>query len=121
MSAMLVGYDTLMDKTTVAKNGTGYTSSMKFDRCTGTVCVFLVSTAGSITVTQQCSTDDVNWYNPENTAGAALGGVIATMTVTTGTWVSYSPVMAPYIRFKVKENNSAATIATVKLMFQEEV
>ena len=73
MSARIVGYDTLMNVTTVAMNGTGYTSSMKFERCTETVCVFLVSTAGSITVTQQCSLDDSNWYDPINAAAKRFG------------------------------------------------
>ena len=121
MSAALVGYETLMNAAAVTKAGTSYSSSMKFDRCTGTVCVFLVSTAGSITVTQQCSMDDSNWYDPVNAAASALGAVIATMTVTTGKWISYSPVLSPYIRFKVVEGNVAATAVTLQLMFQEEV
>ena len=120
MSARIVGYDTLMNVTTVAMNGTGYTSSMKFERCTGTVCVFLVSTAGSITVTQQCSLDNSNWYDPVNAAAEALGKVITTMTVTTGKWISYDSVLTPYIRFKIVETNVAATIVTLKLLFQEE-
>ena len=120
MSARIIGYDTLMNTEAVAQADTHYTSSIKMDRFTGEVGVFIVSTAGSITVTQQCSIDGTNWYNPVNASGTALGTVCTALTVTTGKYVSYSPVMAPYARFKVLENNSAATDVTLKLVFNEE-
>lgn len=112
---------TLMSAVSVGKNATGYSSSTAFDRSNGDVGVTIVSTAGSITVTQQCSIDDSTWYDPVDAAGSALGSVGAAITVTTGRWVSYSPVLAPFIRFKVVEGNVAATVVTIELLFQEEV
>lgn len=123
----LIGFTTLMNAEAVAKNDTHYTSPIKHDRMTGTSGVFIVSTAGSITVTQECSIDyddrnpdAANWYAPVDTSGTTLGSVAAAVTVTTGRWVSYTTILAPHIRFKVVEGNSAATSVTLKLVHQEE-
>lgn len=123
MSATIVGRETLMDKETLTAGDTHYSSSMKFDRCTGTVCVFIVLTGtGTATISQQCSMDDITWYDPENASGAALGTVCTSHAATTGAYISYSPVLTSSIRFKVVETGGlAGTIATVKLIFQEEV
>ena len=122
MSARIVGYDTLMKVELLEASDTHYTSSMKFDKCTGEVCVLIVLTGtGTGTITQQCSMNDVNWYDPVNASGSAVGTVCTAKAATTGTWISYSRVMSPYIRFKVVEAGGAATTTvTLTLIFQEE-
>jgi hypothetical protein len=100
-------------------NETKYSNSRRFHDCDGTACVLIVSTAGSITVTQQCSVDNVTWYDPETSAGAA-GAVEDTITVTTGRYLSYTPVLSPWIRFKVVEGGSAATNVTLTLAYRVE-
>jgi len=102
-----------------ADGNTTYTSSMDFWRCQGDATVFISSTAGRITITQQVSIDDVNWYSPIDTAAAPLGTVATLLTVTTGTYVSYSPILAPFIRFKIVEN-LAATVVNLIFIFREE-
>ena len=108
----------------ITKAGTLYTSSEKskpvsFLRTTGNASVFLTSTAGQITVSQQVSLDGEKWYDPVNSAGAAIGQVVSGQTVTTGRWIAFNPVMAPYIRFKIVEANVAATTVALKLLFEE--
>ena len=105
----------------VTKAGTFYTSSFPFHDLNGGAALFLISTAGSITVTQQCSLNDSDWYDPLDASGAAVGSVAAAVTVTTGRWVSYSPVFAPYVRFKIVEGNVAATNVSMQLLYQEEI
>ncbi len=115
----------------VTKNGTVYTNVCQFHRCVGDAAVRLVSTAGSITVTQQCSLDysDRNpsaatWDNPYKTVSgttSAAGVVVSAQTVTTGIYITYSPVIAPYIRFKIVEGDVAATAVSLTLIFREEV
>lgn len=121
MSRSQITQEILMNAETVAKNGTSYTSSRKFADCTGNAALFIASTAGSITVTQQCSMDNITFYDPVDTAGSALGGVRATLTVTTGVYTAFTPVLAPWIRFKVVEGNVAETVVTVKLVHRLEV
>ena len=118
--SLIIGRKKLMVAQAVAKNATEYSSSMKLDRCNGNVAVLLKTTAGDITVTQQCSNDDITFYSPVDAAGAALGAVATNATVTTGKYISYSPVIAPYIRYKVVENNTAATVVDLEIVFQEE-
>lgn len=119
MSRSLVSKEVLMN-VSVLRNGTSYSNSRRFHDCDGTACLKVVSTAGSITVTQQCSLDDVNWYDPETSAGAA-GAVENAITVTTGRFLSFTPVLCDYIRFKVVEANVAATTVTLELSYRVEV
>jgi hypothetical protein len=121
MSRSIVSKEVLMNAVAISRNDTGhYSSSKKFHDCDGTACLKVISTAGSITVTQQCSLDNVTWYDPENAAGA-VGAVENAITVTTGRYLSFTPVLCDWIRFKVVEANVAATSVTLELSYRVEV
>lgn len=108
----------LMSALDILQAATAYSSSVLFDRCEGDVSILVVSTAGSITVIQQCSLDNVTYYSPVNASGTVIGTVCTALTVTTGTYIAYSPVLAPYVRFVVTENNSAATKVSLSFTFR---
>lgn len=118
MKKMMV-IEVVYPTTSVSQNATVYSNSIKFGSCVGYAGAVLVSTAGSITVTQQCSLNDRDWYDPVDENNAAQGQVAATMTVSTR-YIQFNPVLAPYIRFKIVEGNVAATSVTLTLFFQEE-
>ena len=120
MSRSIIEHKVLMSVRPIGKAGTIYSDSVYFGDCDGTACVKIISTAGSITVTQQCSIDNSTWYDPETASGAA-GAVEDTITVTTGRYISYTPVMTPFIRFKVVEGNVAASVVTLELVKRMEV
>ena len=104
----------------VARNTTVYSAGVDLSGTTNTkIGLLLASTAGSITVTQQCSMDGTTFYDAVNAAGDAQGAVAATVTVTTGRYVEYTPTLAPYIRFKVVEGNTAATVVTLTVAVLE--
>lgn len=119
---MNIGIAKLMDGETVAKNTTAYTDSidarrMRLEPNAG---VLITSSAGSITITQQCSDDNEYWFDPIDSSGSATGAVGATLTsIGSGTWIDYDPITAPYIRFKVVENNTAEATVTVEFIFPE--
>mgnify|MGYP003594002413 CR=1 FL=1 len=117
--ASIISKEVLASAKACTKNGTIYSNSRKFHDCDGTATIKIVSTAGSITVTQQCSIDNSTWYDPETASGAA-GAVEDTITVTTGRYLSFTPVMCPYIRFKIVEANVAATAVTLELAYRVE-
>ena len=117
-TTLRIRQETLMTVEVVAQADTHYSSSIDFGRCNGNASLFVISTAGTITVTQQCSLDDVTWCDPISPAGTALGTLCTAKAVTTGSLISYSPVFTPYIRFKVVETDTAATVVTLKLIFQ---
>jgi len=119
MSRSIVSKEVLSSAQAVGKNATVYSNSRKFHDCDGTACLKIISTAGQITVTQQCSTDNVTWYDPETAAGAA--GAVDKITVTTGRYLSFTPVLCDYIRFKIVEANVAATAVTLELVYRVEV
>ena len=111
----------LMTAEALAQADTHYTSSTDFDNCTGYVSLLVVAAsagAATITITQQCSLDGENWYDPVGPTGAAIGTVATALAVTTGTYITYSPVVAPYARFKVVEGNTAAVTVTITVTFQ---
>jgi len=119
--ASKIAQELLINKEAVLISSTTLSRSVAFDRCAGNAAVVIVSTAGSITVTQQCSWDNLTWFDPTDTAGTALGAIRATLTVTTGVYIAFTPVLTPFIRFKVIEGGIAATTITVRLLFRTEV
>ena len=105
----------------VSQAATVYSDPMLFRKATGDIAI-LVTIAGttSITITQQCSLDGITFYDPTDASGNALGAVIATSGAATK-YISYSPVLANYIRYKVVENNTGAATVTIKVVSQEEI
>jgi hypothetical protein len=120
MSRSMVSKEVLMSAVAVAINDTHYSNSRKFHDCDGTACLKIISTAGSITVTQQCSIDNVTWYDPTNEAGA-IGAVENAITVTPGRYLSFTPVLCDWIRFKVVQGAGATTSVTLELSYRVEV
>ena len=105
---------------TVTQNTTAYTDSFKWDKCSGDASVLFSSTAGDVTVQQQCSIDNISWFTPVNNAGTTVGTIATAITVTTGRYVSYSPVLSPWGRFSITENNTAGTDVKLYVIFQED-
>ena len=103
---------------TVAQNSTDYTQSMPFWRCTGYAGALVTVSAGSVTITQQCSFDGHTWLDPVDEDNTALADVVTTMGAGTR-YVQYAPAPAQFIRFKVVETNVASTAVTFELYFQE--
>lgn len=124
----ILAVQTLATAKAIVKNTTVYTDSCRFDRCVGdaTVWVAHVSASGeNLAISQQCSlvggTVDANWYDPVNASAAALGSVATAQAATAGVYISYTPVIAPYIRFKIVAANTNDTVLELKLIFREEV
>ncbi len=117
MSRSMVSKEVLMNAVVVAQNDTHYSNSRKFHDCDGTATLKIISagTDSNITVTQQCSVDNVTWYDPTNESGA-IGAVENAITATLGRYLSFTPVLCDYIRFKVVQGAvGAAVTATVTL------
>lgn len=96
----------------VLQGTTVYSAPWVFTSAKGYTSIQIGSTAGSIAVTQQCSMDGVNYYDPVDVNGYALGAIVTGMTVGTK-FITYDPVPAPYIRFKVVEGNVAGTVVLI--------
>jgi len=122
MSKSIVSKEKLMDAVTVAADDTHYSNSRRFHDCDGTACLLIVVTGdGTLTVTQQCSTNDSTWYDPETASGAA-GAVEDTIVATTGRYLSFTPVLCDYIRFKVVETvQTDAAVVNLTLAYRVEV
>lgn len=104
----------------IAQNATGYSDSIDCKFSQGDAAVLVKTVTGTCTITQQCSHDNVNWYDAVSSAGAALGAVCTALAATTGTYIAYTPVLAPYIRYKIVETNVGALTITLTCMFTED-
>jgi hypothetical protein len=119
MSVSQIEVIKVMDAKTCV-NGTFYSDSWSFRKCTGSAAVIVISTAGTLAISQQCSIDNVNWYDPIDISATAKGIVKAAQTVTTGVYVVYDPVLTEWARFKVVES-TASTSVTLILIERVEV
>jgi uncharacterized membrane protein (DUF441 family) len=113
-----------MDGVTISSQ-TKYSDELSFRLCTGSAALHIVSTAGTLAISQQCCIVDKitgvkTWFDPVDVSGAELGVVRAVQTVTAGTFVIFDPVITEWIRFKVVES-TASTVVTLKLISREEV
>lgn len=115
----IISKEVLASAKACTQAGTVYSNSRTFHDCDGTATLKIASTAGSITITQQCSLDNTTFYDPETASGAS-GAVENAITVTTGRYISFTPVLAPYVRFKIVEANVAATAVTIELIYRVE-
>lgn len=105
---------------TIAQNSTMVTPGFRFFPCTGYASVKLTTSAGSVTITQQCSPDNILFYDPVDKSGTALGGVVTAMAVNTaGRYIQYDPVLSMWARFKIVELNVAATTVGISIYAQE--
>ena len=105
----------VMDNVTVGAGSSNVSSSVRvkrasFDRNFG----ILVSANDTVTITQQCSIDDSNWYDPY-LSNTSQTGQVATADAK---YVTFSPIVAPYIRFNVSATNS--TNVTLELIRSED-
>lgn len=105
---------------TLAQNSTGFTSSMPFQFCNGYATAKVTVSAGSVTISQQCSYDNSNWFDPVDNTNTALGVVATSMGVNAaGRYVQYNPVLCNFMRYKIVEVNVAACTVGLTIGFQE--
>lgn len=121
MGRRILGREVLADGAASAGSDTTYTASMKFDKCTGDYAMEVsMLGAKTWTVTQQCSFDNVTWYNPTDGNEGAIGAVCSTTTTAVLAWIVPTLAPAPYIRFKVVNGTAGAITYTIIMYAQEE-
>ena len=116
---MLQSQKFTLETVAVGSGETKYTQDINFRAATGEILLKIVSSAGSITITQEVSLDGSNFGPAQDSSGNPLGAVIATMTNGTK-YVEFNPIYAPFIRFKIVEGGSGATNVTISGEFQQD-
>jgi hypothetical protein len=78
-------------------------------------------TSSAITITQQCSIDQANWYNPVDVYNVSTDAIYSQAAAGTAQsrFIKISPTITPFLRFKVV-SGSEATVA-MTLVYQEEI
>ena len=114
----------VMNAVSVGQAATVYSNSVLSRLSKGFSAARILTTAGSITCSIQTSINNVDFYDPVDNQGTALGVICSALTVnstTKGTYIQFPTVLSEYIRIKVIENNSAPTVVTIDLLFAESV
>lgn len=106
---------TISNAQAIVDSVNSFSNSVEIITWAGFAAIEVSSNTGTVTITQQCSTDNVNWYDPVDKTGAALGA-IATVLATTA-YIEFDPVLSKYVRLKYVPTGSGTL--TVKLIITE--
>ena len=121
MSTSILAIVDLCKAQAIATSATGYSESVDFSRCQGEAAVLVTSAVGGATISQQCSKDNVTFYDPVVAAGTATGAVCTALAAAdTPRYIAFSPVMAPYARFKIIEDGTGDLVISLRFCFREE-
>lgn len=78
-------------------------------------------TTSSYTITQQCSFDNINWYDVVDAYNATVGAVLTAADATVHSrLIQLTPIAAPYIRFEVTASETDGSI-DLTLCYQEDL
>lgn len=113
----LIAAKLLSNAKALSSGVTDYSNSIQVKVWAGfTSCLVALSgVSPNVTISQQCSEDNTNWYDPVDNAGNALGVVYSGLNSTK--FIEFAPVIAPYIRFKYVP--AADTTITLTLNIKE--
>jgi len=106
----------LCDSKSVLNGVTAYTDSCNIRFAQGYMATLIVLGGGSsVTITQQCSLDNTNWYDPIDIVGTPLGIVYTTLLASS--YIYFSPILAVWMRFKIVAG--ADSVVTMKIISKE--
>lgn len=94
---------------------TAFSNSVEIIVWAGFSALEVSANTATATITQQCSSDNITWYDAVDKTGAALGA-IATALATTA-YIEFDPVLTKYLRLKYVPTGSGAI--TAKLIIAE--
>lgn len=111
----ILAVKTITNAQTLTNGVTSFSNSVEVNPWAGFACIEVVAMTATTAISQQCSSDNVNWYDPVDGFGNSLG-VVSTST-TGAKYIQYSPVLSKYIRYKYVPTGTGT--ATVKLIIEE--
>jgi len=99
---------TVMNAQAIAAGSTGYSSAIAALNMVGAYGAMhiTVTATGVMTITQQASLDGATWLDPTNGTMIAAGLAYAATYKVLTQYITFTPLVAPYIRFKVEPDVS---------------
>ncbi len=109
----------VLSVTTMANGATISSSSYPSDFASGFSGAFIqLAGSSSVTITQQASLDNSNFYDVVDSTGTALGAVASVLTSSVGVYVQFAPVIARWNRFKIVAG-AASTVSMSVIMSEQ--
>lgn len=96
-------------------SGSAFSNSVELIVWSGFAALEISANAATTTITQQCSSDNVNWYDAVDKSGTALGAIAAGLSTTA--YIEFAPVLTKYFRLKYAPTGAGAI--TAKLIITE--
>lgn len=113
-TTLLNGVAATISGTGLPANGSITSLPIRVPYSGGNACMFLKTSGNeSITVQMQASFNGKNFHEPIDQDGTSLQNVYnGSFTGSTGKFVSFSPVPAEFLRFRILANDNATVTAT---------
>lgn len=92
-----------------------FSNSVELIVWAGFAAIEISANAATATITQQCSSDNVNWYDAVDKTGAAIGAIATGLSTTA--YIEFDPVLTKYFRLKYVPTGTGAI--TAKLIIVE--
>lgn len=106
---------TLSNAQTLTNGVTSFSNSVEIIIWAGFAALEVSANAATATITQQCSSDNVNWYDAVDKTGTALGAIATALSTTA--YIEFDPVLTKYFRLKYVPTGTGAI--TAKLIIAE--
>ena len=97
--------------------GTYHSNGIQSHFSEGQTALLVLTSAGSLAITFELSTDGTDWYEPVNTAGTKVNSIRSGLGA--NAWIVFTPQVAEWIRFKLVLTGANSTVS-VKYIQQEE-
>lgn len=102
---------TWKDLAMTTATGTYTSSAIKVWDSTGHAALIVDTSAGSLAITFQVSTDGNNWYTPIDTSETALNSIVTALSSSDNGWIVFNPQLCTYIRFVFVLTGSNSTVS----------
>lgn len=111
----ILAVKTISNAQALTNGVTAFSNSVELSPWAGFVTVEVSANTSTTTISQQCSSDNINWYDPVDNSGNALGAIWTGLSTTK--YVQYSPVLTKYFRLKYVPTGSGSI--TTKITVEE--
>jgi hypothetical protein len=108
----------VMSAQNIFAGSTGYSVSVNQLNQVGAYAALQIamSPTTGLTINHQCSIDGITFWTPTNATAVTAGNILATgVTTATATYVTFTPVVAPYVRYSVVPIASSTVTLSVVL------
>lgn len=105
---------TISNAQALTNSVTSFSNAVQVKVWGGFAALEVKANTATVTISQQCSVDGVNWYDPTDNAGTALGLIYTGLSTTK--YIEFSPVVTIWVRLKYVPTGSGSITANLVIV-----